>query len=65
MDKSHHSAWRTRLVEGAFADRDFDVEFWQEQGDEAIFFCSLGNGGIIGGSQEWQKAHITKNCYSA
>ena len=29
--------WRTRLVEGAYPDRSFDVAFWQEQGDEAIF----------------------------
>ncbi len=29
--------WKTRLVEGEFPDRDFDIEFWQEQGDEAIF----------------------------
>lgn len=24
-------------MEGGFPDRSFDVEFWQEQGDEAIF----------------------------
>jgi hypothetical protein len=29
--------WKTRLVEGEFPDRSFDLEFWQEQGDEAIF----------------------------
>jgi len=29
--------WKTRLVERGFPDRSFDVEFWQEQGDEAIF----------------------------
>jgi len=29
--------WKTRLVEGEFPDRQFDIEFWQEQGDEAIF----------------------------
>ena len=29
--------WRTRLVEHGFPDRSFDIEFWQEQGDEAIF----------------------------
>jgi hypothetical protein len=29
--------WKTRLVEGRFPDRDFDIEFWQEQGTEAIF----------------------------
>jgi predicted nucleotidyltransferase len=31
------SAWKTRLVEDGFPDRSFDIEFWQEQGDEAIF----------------------------
>ena len=31
------SNWKTRLVEGGFPDRSFDNEFWQEQGDEAIF----------------------------
>jgi hypothetical protein len=29
--------WKTRLVQGGFPDRSFDIEFWQEQGDEAIF----------------------------
>ena len=29
--------WKTRLVEGRFPDREFDIDFWQEQGDEAIF----------------------------
>jgi hypothetical protein len=29
--------WTTRLVEGAFPDRQFDADFWREQGDEAIF----------------------------
>jgi len=37
MAKSHEFGWKTRLVEGRFPARDFDVEFWQEQGDEAIF----------------------------
>jgi hypothetical protein len=37
MSNSNHSDWKTRLVEGHFPDRAFDVEFWQEQGDEAIF----------------------------
>jgi hypothetical protein len=32
-----HSVWKTRLVEGSVPDRSFDIEFWQEQGDEAIF----------------------------
>ena len=29
--------WKTPLVEGEFPDRSFDIQFWQEQGDEAIF----------------------------
>jgi hypothetical protein len=29
--------WKTRIVKGEFPGRDFDIEFWQEQGDEAIF----------------------------
>ena len=37
MSSSHNSAWKTRLVEHEFPDRSFDIEFWQEQGDEAIF----------------------------
>ena len=37
MSRSQHSNWKTRLVEGGFPDRSFDIEFWQEQGDEAIF----------------------------
>jgi hypothetical protein len=37
MGNANHLGWKTRVVEGAFPDRDFDVEFWQEQGDEAIF----------------------------
>lgn len=27
----------SRVVRGGFPDREFDVVFWQEQGDEAIF----------------------------
>ena len=29
--------WKTRVVRGGFPDRGFDIEFWQLQGDEAIF----------------------------
>jgi hypothetical protein len=27
----------SRVVRGMFPDRQFDVDFWQQQGDEAIF----------------------------
>ena len=37
MATPQNSRWKTRLIEGGFPDRSFDVEFWQEQGDEAIF----------------------------
>jgi hypothetical protein len=36
------SRWKTRLVERSFPDRSFDIEFWQEQGDEAIFAAAWG-----------------------
>lgn len=37
MSIPQNSEWKTRLVEHEFPDRSFDIEFWQEQGDEAIF----------------------------
>ena len=37
MSSPHNSTWKTRLVEHKFPDRSFDIAFWQEQGDEAIF----------------------------
>ncbi len=36
-DDSQKAKWKTRLVKGEFPGRDFDIEFLQEQGDEAIF----------------------------
>jgi len=32
-----NSKWKIRLVQNEFPDRTFDIQFWQEQGDEAIF----------------------------
>jgi hypothetical protein len=37
MSISQNSEWKTRLVEDGFPDRQFDIEFWQGQGDDAIF----------------------------
>jgi hypothetical protein len=37
MVNPQNLGWKTRLVEGGFPDRSFDIEFWQQQGDEAIF----------------------------
>jgi hypothetical protein len=36
ISESQHK-WKTRPTEGGFPDRQFDIDFWQEQGDEAIF----------------------------
>lgn len=37
MGTNTNRDWKTRVVRGGFPDRRFDIEFWQEQGDEAIF----------------------------
>jgi hypothetical protein len=37
MSIPKQSKWKTRLIEREFPNRSFDIEFWQEQGDEAIF----------------------------
>ena len=37
MNVPEEADWKTRLIEGGFSDRSFDIKFWQEQGDEAIF----------------------------
>lgn len=37
MGLAQDPAWKTRLAENGFPDRSFDIEFWQAQGDEAIF----------------------------
>ena len=36
-DDGKEAEWKTRLVKGGFPDRKFDIEFWQAQGDAAIF----------------------------
>jgi hypothetical protein len=36
-EKPATSEFKTRVVRGKPADRQFDIEFWQAQGDEAIF----------------------------
>ena len=56
--------WRTRLVEGEFPDRSFDIEFWQEQGDEAIFAAAWEMVELAEGVHG-RKTHITENCYNS
>src|SRR6266853_7017430 len=55
MSIPQNSAWKTRLVERGFPDRSFDIEFWQEQGDEAIFAAAWE---MVALAEEirWQKA---------
>jgi len=36
MSDAQALKWKTRLVRG-YPGREFDIEFWQEQGDDAIF----------------------------
>jgi hypothetical protein len=37
MDNEQTPKWKTRVVKNGFPDRQFDIDFWQTQGDEAIF----------------------------
>jgi hypothetical protein len=37
MNSTPKRKWKTRVVRGGFPDRTFDIEFWQGQGDDAIF----------------------------
>lgn len=44
----------SRVVRGGFPDRQFDVDFWQQQGDEAIFEAAwelVGLAGEVKGSK--------------
>lgn len=36
------SEFKTRVVRNQPADRQFDIDFWQAQGDEAIFAAAWG-----------------------
>ena len=64
MSIPQNSTWKTRLVEGGFPDRSFDIEFWQEQGDEAIFAAAWE---LVELAEEirGQKTHATENCYNS
>jgi hypothetical protein len=37
MSVPQKATWKKRLVKSGFPHRSVDTEFWQEQGDEAIF----------------------------
>jgi hypothetical protein len=65
MSSSQNSNWKTRLVEGRFPDRSFDIEFWQEQGDEAIFAAAWEMVELAEEVRYGQKTHISENCYNS
>ena len=56
--------WKTRLVKRGFPDRSFDIEFWQEQGDEAIFAAAWE---LVKLAEETNhgREQTTKNCYNS
>ena len=40
------STQASRVVRGGFPDRQFDVDFWQQQGDRAIFEAAWEMAGL-------------------
>ena len=45
----------SRVVRGGFPDRQFDVDFWQQQGDEAIFEAAWE---LVGLAQEFKGSNV-------
>ncbi|MGA3044079.1 MAG: hypothetical protein ABSF54_25165 [Bryobacteraceae bacterium] len=45
----------SRVVRGGFPDRRFDVDFWQRQGDEAIFEAA---GEMVGLAEEFKGSNV-------
>ena len=45
----------SRVVRGGFPDRQFDVDFWQQQGDEAIFAAARE---MVGLAQEFKGSKV-------
>jgi len=41
VSESEKPKWKTRLVKGEFAGREFDIEFRQEQGDDPHYGRSV------------------------
>ena len=65
MSSPENSSWKTRLVEREFPDRSFDIEFWQEQEDEAIFAAAWEMVELAEEINHGQKTNTTKNCYNS
>ena len=45
----------SRVVRGGFPDRQFDVDFWQQQGDEAIFDAAWE---MVGLAEEFKGSNV-------
>jgi predicted nucleotidyltransferase len=45
----------SRVVRGAFPDRQFDVDFWRQQGDEAIFEAARE---LVGLAEEFKGSNV-------
>jgi hypothetical protein len=45
----------SRVVRGGFPDRQFDVDFWQQQGDEAIFEAAWE---LVGLAEEFKGSNV-------
>ncbi len=45
----------SRVVRGGFPDRQFDVNFWQQQGDQAIFDAAWG---MVVFAEEFKGSHV-------
>jgi hypothetical protein len=45
----------SRVVRGGFPDRRFDVDFWQQQGDQAIFEAAWE---MLGLAEEFKGTHV-------
>jgi hypothetical protein len=55
LNQSVPSTQMSRVVRGGFPDRQFDVDFWQQQGDEAIFEAAWDMAGL---AEEFKGTHV-------
>ena len=49
------STQMSRVVRGGFPDRQFDVDFWQQQGDQPIFEAAWEMAGL---AEEFKGTHV-------
>jgi hypothetical protein len=65
MSGSHDSNWKPRLIQGEFPDRSFNIEFWQEQGDDAIFSAAWEMVELAEEVRDGRKPTFSENCYNS